>query len=184
MFPDRSTPDFGLCGCGIKTTTDQHLLLHNGYHIGYLSLLRPSSAFYAPFTRPHSTTRRNAARTTCSSPQTGTGKRCNMGRAQTKRLHLPHAAHQGPHVGLQVSKSVVVVVVVAVASSRTTRGTTARLEALERSFQAAPPEKNEKGEKDENNFTERPRSYGRYRYRYSYLWRAAWSGRHGPVLFS
>ena len=64
------------------------------------------------------------------------------------------------------------------------RGTTARLEALERSFQAAPPEKNEKGEKDENNFTERPRSYGRYRYRYSYLWRAAWSGRHGPVLFS
>ena len=51
------------------------------------------------------------------------------------------------------------------------RGTTARLEALERSFQAAPPEKNEKDEKDEKNFlTERPRSYGRYRYRYSYLW--------------
>merc|ERR1711865_374989 len=31
------------------------------------------------------------------------------------------------------------------------RGTTARLEALERSFQAAPPEKDEKDEKDEKN---------------------------------
>eukprot|EP00964_Phaeocystis_antarctica_P036418 scaffold20786_cov68-Phaeocystis_antarctica.AAC.1 len=43
----------------------------------YISLLRPSSAFRARFTRPHSATRPNAARTTCSSPQNGTGKHCS-----------------------------------------------------------------------------------------------------------
>ena len=52
----------------------------------YISLLRPSSAFRARFTRPHSATRPNAARTTCSSPQNGTGKHCScMGRAQWTR---------------------------------------------------------------------------------------------------
>jgi len=48
----------------------------------YPALLRPSSAFYAHCTRPHSTTRPNTAWTTCSSPQTGTGKHCSAGCVQ------------------------------------------------------------------------------------------------------
>ena len=54
----------------------------NGYHIGYLSLLRPSSAFYATFTSPHAITWRNAMWITYSGPQTGTGKHCSAGRVQ------------------------------------------------------------------------------------------------------
>eukprot|EP00964_Phaeocystis_antarctica_P132081 scaffold96089_cov65-Phaeocystis_antarctica.AAC.2 len=48
----------------------------------YPALLRPSSAFYAHCTPPHSTTRPNTAWTTCSSPQTGTGKHCSAGCVQ------------------------------------------------------------------------------------------------------
>eukprot|EP00964_Phaeocystis_antarctica_P118515 scaffold82314_cov36-Phaeocystis_antarctica.AAC.3 len=51
-------------------------------HIGYLSLLRPSSAFYASFTSPHAITWRNAMWITYSGPQTGTGKHCSAGRVQ------------------------------------------------------------------------------------------------------
>ena len=54
---------------------------------GCLSHLRPSSAFYAQFTRLHSTKRPNAVRITHSSTQTGTGKHCSTGLTQTKRQH-------------------------------------------------------------------------------------------------
>ena len=47
--------------------------------------LRPSSAFYAQFTRPHSTTRPNAVWTTYSSPQSGSDEHCMQCRAQWRQ---------------------------------------------------------------------------------------------------
>ena len=44
--------------------------------------LRPSPAFYAHFTRPHSTTRPNTVWTTYSSPQTGSDEHVLLCRAQ------------------------------------------------------------------------------------------------------
>ena len=65
-------------------TTTESFLLHCDNH-GYPSLPRPSSAFYAQFTRPYSTTRQNAIRTTCSSPLTRTDKHSSMSSAQPAR---------------------------------------------------------------------------------------------------
>ena len=55
----------------------------NGYH----TASRPSSAFYAHFTRPHSTTRPNAVWTTYSSPQSGSDEHFLLCRAQWTLQH-------------------------------------------------------------------------------------------------
>ena len=59
--------------------------------MGYHSHLRPSSAFYAHFTRPRSTTRPNAVWTTYSSPRSSSDEPCMLCRAQwTRQLMLEH----------------------------------------------------------------------------------------------
>ena len=60
---------------------------NNNNFIGLPWPSSPSSAFYAHFARPHSTTRPNDMRTTFSSPQTGTSQQCRLGRAQWTRQH-------------------------------------------------------------------------------------------------
>ena len=74
---------------GIAPIHSQLLKQHNNntHFIGLPWPSSPSSAFYAHFARPHSTTRPNDMRTTFSSPQTGTSQQCRLGRAQWTRQH-------------------------------------------------------------------------------------------------
>ena len=74
---------------GIAAIHSQLLKQHNNntHFIDDIGLPWPSSAFYAHFARPHSTTRPNDMHITSSSPQTGTSQQCRLGRAQWTRQH-------------------------------------------------------------------------------------------------